>query len=392
MGFTEQQKEFFRQGNHRWNIKCGATRSGKTYMDYFLIPKRIRALSGKEGLVVLLGNTRGTLERNIIRPLQSIWGEELVSDIRADNVCYLFGERAYCLGADKVSHVDRLRGSSVKYCYGDEVATWHEDVFHMLKSRLDKPYSLFDGTCNPEHPGHWLKEFVDSAPEKGIDLFYQEYALSDNSFLPRSVAENLEKEYRGSVFYDRFVLGRWVGAEGLVYPGFLPEKHLLDFVPPKEDRGLYYVSIDYGTQNPCSMGLWRIEDGTAVRVREFYYEGRKTGRLMTDEEYYEALCRLVGDVPLQYVIVDPSAASFIACIRRHGRFSVRRARNAVADGIRVTAGLLSAGRLLFDRSCKGIIREFGAYVWDREASEDRVVKDHDHAMDEMRYFCYTVMR
>ncbi|MBQ9914942.1 MAG: PBSX family phage terminase large subunit, partial [Clostridia bacterium] len=171
-----------------------------------------------------------------------------------------------------------------------------------------------------------------------------------------------------------------------------PERHLVDYKAPEPDFGRYYVSVDYGTHNPCSMGLWRVENGVAVRVREFYHEGKKTGQLLTDEEYYEALCRLVGDVPLQYVLVDPSAASFIACIRRHGRFSVKRAKNAVADGIRVTAGLLSAGRLYFDKSCRGIIREFGAYVWDREASEDRVVKDNDHAMDEMRYFCYTVLR
>ena len=147
MGFSKMQKEYFQKANHRWNIKQGATRSGKTYMDYFVIPKRIRRVAGEDGLVVLLGNTKGTLQRNIIEPLQNLWGSELVSNIRNDNSAMLFGEKCYCLGADKISQVDRLRGTSIKYCYGDEVVTWHMDVFEMLKSRLDKPCLLYTSRC-----------------------------------------------------------------------------------------------------------------------------------------------------------------------------------------------------------------------------------------------------
>ena len=154
MGFTPKQREFLDNANHRWNIKEGATRSGKTYLDYFVIPRRIRRVAGLPGLIVILGNTKGTLQRNIIEPLQDMYSTELVSSIRSDNTAMLFGEKAYCLGADKVNQVNRIRGSSIKYCYGDEMATWHEDVFTMLKSRLDKPYSRFDGTLNPENPHH----------------------------------------------------------------------------------------------------------------------------------------------------------------------------------------------------------------------------------------------
>lgn len=173
MGFSKKQQEYFRNAVHRCNIKSGATRSGKTYMDYFVIPKRIRAVAGKEGLIVILGNTKGTLQRNIIEPLQNIWTPSLVSDIKSDNTAVMFGEKVYCLGADKISQVDRIRGSSVKYCYGDEVVTWHEDVFTMLKSRLDKPYSRFDGTCNPDSPNHWFNKFLRS----GADVYLQEYNI-----------------------------------------------------------------------------------------------------------------------------------------------------------------------------------------------------------------------
>ena len=167
-----------------WNIKIGATRSGKTYGDYFLLPKRLLDVRGKSGLRVLLGNTKGTLERNIIEPMQEIWGPQLVTPIGSDNTARMFGEKVYCLGADSKSHVDRLRGASIAYCYGDEVVTWEEEVFAMLQSRLDKEYSIFDGACNPEGPQHWFKKLLDKA---GADWYVQHYTIDDNPFLPQKV-------------------------------------------------------------------------------------------------------------------------------------------------------------------------------------------------------------
>lgn len=214
---TEKQKEFWKNSNHRWNIKCGATRSGKTFLDYYLIPKRIRAVSGREGLYVILGNTKSTLQRNIIEPLQTIWGKELVSNIKADNTALMFGERVHCIGADKINQVNRLRGSSIKYCYGDEVVTWHEEVFAMLKSRLDKDYSRFDGTCNPESPNHWFKKFPDN---EEADIFCQQYTIYDNPHNPPEFVKNLEIEYAGTVYFDRYILGKWKRAEGIVFRDF----------------------------------------------------------------------------------------------------------------------------------------------------------------------------
>ena len=179
MAFSKKKQEYFENAVHRWNVKSGATRSGKTYMDYSVIPKRIRAVSEKDGLIVLLGNTKGTLKRNVIEPLQKIWTTTLVGDIRSDNTAMLFGEKCYCLGADKINQVDRIRGSSIKYCYGDEVLTWHEDVFQLLKSSLDNPFSCFDGSCNPDNPMHWFKQFLDS----DLDIDNHTYTIDDNPFL-----------------------------------------------------------------------------------------------------------------------------------------------------------------------------------------------------------------
>ena len=214
--FSPKQREFLRHTfyneRHRWAIKTGATRSGKTYLDYFLIPRRLLDGEGKDGLNVILGNTRETIRRNILLPMQEMYGTR-VGNIRADNSCMMFGQRVFCLGADNANHVDRLRGSSIKYCYGDEVVTWHPDVFDMLKSRLDKSYSVFDGTCNPDSPQHWFYEFLQS----DADIYQQTYTIEDNPYLDPDFVENLKKEYAGTVLYDRYINGLWVAAEGALF-------------------------------------------------------------------------------------------------------------------------------------------------------------------------------
>lgn len=385
MKFSKKQLEYWRLANHRWNFKQGATRSGKTFLDYYLIPKRILDCRGN-GLIVLLGNTRGTLNRNILEPMRNIWGKELIGNIGADNTVNMFGRKVHTLGADKITQVQKLQGAGIEYCYGDEVTTWNEEVFSMLKSRLDKPNSLFDGTCNPDAPDHWLKKFLDS----DADIFLQHYTIDDNPFNSPEFVKNLKKEYYGTVYYDRFILGEWAATQGLVYPMFSPKKHIIN--ANEDEIGEYYISVDYGTNNPTSMGLWKKRRSVATRVCEYYYDSKKTMRQLTDEEYYDALTNLAGDRKIKFVIVDPSAASFITTIRRHGKFMVKKADNRVLDGIRFCSSLLSSERLKFDSSCKDIIREFGAYRWDEASVEDAVIKQNDHAMDEMRYFCQTVMR
>lgn len=384
MLLSPKQREFVLEANHRWNFKGGATRSGKTYLDFrWIIPMRIRERVGKDGLTVILGVTKSTIERNVLEPMRNLYGDTLVGTISSDNTAWLFGEKCYCLGAEKVSQVSKIRGSSIKYCYGDEVADWSEEVFELLKSRLDKEYSCFDGTFNPQYPGHWLKQFLDS----DADIFSQTYTIDDNPFLPESFKENLKKEYAGTVFYDRYILGQWVLAEGLIYK--MEDYNLVDTVP---DRGEYYISCDYGTLNPFSAGLWCWDGKIATRIREYYYSGRDERSNKTDEEYYTELEKLAGDLHVKSVIVDPSAASFIEVIRRHKRFNVKKAVNDVLPGIMTTARYLQDGTIKIHLSCEDAIREFGLYRWDEESTEDRPIKENDHAMDDIRYFVMTILR
>jgi PBSX family phage terminase large subunit len=385
MLLSQKQLEFARYANHRWNFKGGATRSGKTYLDFkWIIPLRIRERAGKDGLAVILGVTKSTIERNVLEPMRNLYGDKLVGTISSDNTAWIFGEKCYCLGAEKVSQVSKIRGASIKYCYGDEVADWSEEVFALLKSRLDKEYSCFDGTYNPQYPNHWLKKFLDS----NADIFSQVYTIDDNPFLPPSFVENLKKEYAGTVFYDRYILGKWTLAEGLVYPMF-GDPCIVQDIP---DTGDYYISIDYGTHNPFSAGLWCVTKTEAVRIGEYYYCGREERKEKTPEEYYSEVKRLARGRDIKCLIVDPSADAFIATVKKHHEFKVRGAVNDVLPGIQTTAEMIASGKLKIHESCEDAIREFGLYRWDEKAESDRVVKENDHAMDEIRYMVMTVLK
>lgn len=379
MPLTEKQRAYLAGCRHRWNVKTGATGSGKSFVDFAVtIPKRILAARG-EGLLVLLGNTRGTLERNILEPMRDLWPGN-VGGIRSDNTVALFGKKVYVLGADNKKHVARIQGATFEYVYGDEVTTWSEDVFQMLKSRLRCRHSHFDGTCNPAGPQHWFKKFLDS----GADIFQQSYVI-DDGVLPAQVVADLKKEYAGTVYYDRYILGRWALAEGLIYP-------MYDNTVPTVEREYdqFVISMDYGILNPTAMLLWGRCDGVWYAVREYYHSGRETNQQKTDQQYYDALVALAGDLPIYRLIVDPSAASFLALVAQKRRFKLWDAENAVLEGIRHTAQCLADRAILFNDCCTRTIGEFALYAWDGKAAEDTPLKAGDHAMDAVRYFVQTM--
>ena len=201
--------------------KIGATGSGKTWLDYnFMIPYRTRQLQGHEGLYVIMGVTHGTIERNVLEPMRTIFGEDLVGNIRTGaGKVMLFGEDYHVIGAEKISALNKIQGATIKYCYGDEIVAWNKEVFEMLKSRLRTPYSTFDGTANPDTPLHYIKQFIDQEKDQG-DMYYQEYTIYDNPTLPPDFVTRLEREYHGTVYFDRYILGKWALAEGQIYRGF----------------------------------------------------------------------------------------------------------------------------------------------------------------------------
>ena len=401
--FSKKQRQFFRKATHRFNFKVGAVRSGKSYGDIaHVILFRIRERAGLSGLNVILGVSKATIERNVLQPMREIYGRELIGMINNRNIAYIAGEEVHCLGAEKVSQVAKIQGASIKYLYGDEIAKWNREVFEMLPSRLDKDYSVMDGSCNPEHPRHWLKQFID---REDIDSYVQHYVIFDNPFLPRAFIDNLCKEYEGTVYYQRFILGEWALAEGLIYPSF--QDALIDDVSAIEGEPMEYsLSIDYGTQNAFAALLWARYGKQWVIIDEYYYSGRDTGTQKTDEEYAADLDKFIEPIMKERerrveqhetrylkkmrVIIDPSAASFIEALERRKWYSVEKADNAVLDGLRETNTCMKNGYIKIARSCKNLIAELNGYIWDNDAEDDRPVKVNDHACDAMRYFVKTM--
>lgn len=389
---STKQQEYLESCNHRWNIKIGATGSGKTWLDYaVVIPKRIQAMKG-EGAALLLGNTLGTVTRNVIEPMREIWGSTLVGSV-SQNRIRLFGKRVYIIGADSIRSQSKIQGMTIEYAYGDEMTTWAEGIFQMLKSRLRCPHSHFDGTANPDTPSHYIKTFLDS----GADIYCQKSTIFDNPFLTQEFVDNLCKEYAGTVYYKRYILGEWALAEGLVYPMYEEAAGTPLFCDESNEYESYRVSVDYGTQNAFAAILWGLYHGVWYAVDEYYYSGRDTGTQKTDEEYAQDLDAFTAEAREAEAerghklatIIDPSAASFIALLKKRAGYKVRGAKNNVADGIRETATALKSGRIKIAPHLKHWFEEAAGYRWDEAAGEDKPVKEKDHAMDATRYFVMT---
>ena len=391
--YTPKQRELLRlwQTNKlkRINLLSGSVRSGKTWISLVLWAFWVATMP-KEKNYLMTAKSLTTLKRNVLDLLTELVGEKNFIFSIAQKQAYLFGRKIYLEGANDARAESKIRGMTLQGAYCDELTLYGEDFFTMMLSRLSESNAKLFATTNPDTPMHWLnKKYIERRHE--LNMLLMTFLIDDNTFLDTKYVEELKKEYVG-VFYDRFRKGEWIVAEGLVYDFFQSKKDTIIKTIDMNDYNEFYVSIDYGTINPCSMGLWGVNGEGAARIRESYFDSRKEGRQRTDEEHYQALVELVRDFPITRVIVDPSAASFIECIRRHGEFRVKPAINSVIDGIRITSSLLNSGMIRIDPSCKDCIREFGLYRWDEKKTSDTVLKENDHAMDEVRYFCNTVLR
>lgn len=372
----------------------GAVRSGKTVsMSVGFLLWSMSAFRNQT--FAICGKTIESLRRNVILQLPDlVEGVLSITERRAENkivvtdgagrsnTYFLFG------GRDESSY-SLIQGITLAGVLLDEVVLMPRSFVEQAITRCSVSGSKFWFNCNPAGPEHWFyKEWLmNTEQRKKHNILHLHFTMEDNLSLDPKIKQRYENQFSG-VFYRRYILGEWCIAEGLVYE-FDREKHTTKEIPK---AGRYFISCDYGTMNPFSAGLWCFADGKATRIREFYHDGRQKARQMTDEEYYQELEALAGDLVVEHVIVDPSAASFIATIRRHGRFSVRKARNDVLNGIRLTAQLLRAGKILIHEDCEDCIREFGLYAWDEKAVDDKPIKANDHAMDDVRYFCNTMLR
>lgn len=364
----------------------GAVRSGKTLaMSLGFIFWASRCFSG--GAFAMCGKTITSLRRNLITPLLPMLREygytisERISQNYFDMTFLGSTNRVYLFGGRDESSAALIQGMTLSGVFFDEVALMPRSFVEQALARCSVSGSKMWFNCNPDNPSHWFyNEWIKKLREK--NALYLHFDMDDNPSLSERVKERYKRMYSGT-FYERFVLGKWTASQGAVYPMFSREKHVFS---GDVDCERFVISCDYGTVNPSSFGLWGLRDGIWYRLREYYYDSRREGISRTDEEHYEALEELAGGRPIEKVIVDPSAASFIECIRRHGRFPVVKADNDVISGIRKVSTALKQGKLRFHESCTDILREFALYCWNEKTGTDAPVKENDHAMDDMRYF------
>lgn len=368
----------------------GAVRSGKTVS--LAVGFLLWSMSNFTGQTFgICGKTIESLRRNVISHL-SEWmgGMFVITEKRSENKLILSGgghtNSYYLFGGRDESSASLIQGITLAGVLLDEAALMPRSFVEQACARCSVAGSKLWFNCNPEGPEHWFyRHWLLCAEER--NLLHLHFTMEDNPSLSLEIRQRYERLYTG-VFYRRFILGQWCMASGLVYE--LPPDAVTEELPRE---GRYFLSVDYGTVNPFSAGLWCVDAaGHAVRIHEFYFNSREEHRQMTDAEYYEALKKLAAGFAVECVVVDPSAASFIELIRRDGRFPVRRAKNDVLYGIRLVSRLLKSGHIKIGSGCHDALREFGLYCWDEKAPEDRPLKTNDHAMDDIRYFAATVLR
>lgn len=378
---------------HDWDgiIADGSIRAGKTisFIDGFIEWSR-NTFSGQD--FIISGRSAGSLGRNVVNPLKAILSSKLIpySHNRSENFLEFASNRYHLFGASNESSQDVIQGLTAAGWLGDEVALYPQSFIEQAIGRCSIGGSKYWLNCNPKSPYHYVKkELIDKAI--GKKLLRLHFTMDDNPNLASSTRAKYERMYTG-VWYNRMVLGLWVLAEGAIYDMFNEDDHTVDYVSKYQK---YAVSIDYGTSNPCTFGLygWNGSKPPAQLIREYWYDGRKEGRQKTDSEYADDLISWLGNDRklINKIYVDPSAASFIAELRKR-KLPVRTPDNSVIDGIRYVSSLLYANEYTIHESCKNTTENYQAYVWDSKfqgKGEDKPIKENDHACDRDRYFLYS---
>jgi len=370
----------------------GAVRSGKTFCMgvSFILWAFYRFNNCSFGMC---GKTIRSLRRNVIIPILSVLFDigfscnlkiaENLLEIKFKNIKNKF----YIFGGKDESSASLIQGITLSGILFDEVALMPRSFVEQALARCSENDSKFWFNCNPEYPGHWFyREWILNLNKK--NALYFNFKMQDNPSLNKKIIKRYENLYTGT-FYERFVLGKWTVTDGAVYPFMSESKNFCNI--PEVNFEKYNISCDYGTVNPSSFGLWAKFNNTYYRIKEYYYDSKKELNQRTDEEHYEALENLAGNLNIESVTVDPSAASFITTIRKHGKFRVIPAKNSVVDGIRQVSTALKENKIKICNTCKDSIREFSLYRWESSLSKDIPIKENDHAMDDIRYFVTSIL-
>lgn len=386
--WTDKQKDYIHNADKRWNIKVGATGTGKTYLDYnYTILDRVMELKGKEGLCLLIGVSNATIERNVLSPMRDIYGKQFISDIKkGDNTVNLFGETFHVIGAEKSNAINRIRGITAKYVYGDEFVDWNKDFFTMLTTRLRTEHSIADLTGNPKSPNHWAKEFIDNQlkgdDEGNIRIFYQTSTIYDNPTLPKEFVKAQEQELYGTADYQRLLLGQWVMSEGQIYSMFKRDRHVVDFNDIKNDIKSVQIGIDFGgnkskTTFQCT-GISAIGNNIKyiATIKERKFEEEKDMNYM--QEQFLQFITDVEDMgyPIRDIRADSADQVAIRSLQnyltqnRKGYVIKNSIKGAILDRIRLYQRLFNTDRYYIVKECKHTIEAFENAIWSDKQDKD----------------------
>lgn len=394
---SSKQAEYIRNANHRWNGKIGATQCGKTYIDtLYIIPQRIIERKGLKGLNFIVGVSKETIKRNVIEPLQELYPGQ-VGDIGSNNICKMFGERVYCLGADNVGRVGKFRGARVKYLYIDEIVDINKEVFELLKSRLSFEYSLCDFAGNPQSLNHWAKDFIES----DIDIYLQTYTIFDNPFLPKQYVENLCKEYEGTVYYNRYILGQWCNAEGLIYKRFAdnPKKYIWDKNKPLP-QGYTIIGIDYGGNKSgqafvCTRISYDYKTIIALGSEKHMGDIDPDDLFELEIEFAKKM-EYKYNCNIDYIFPDNEEVVLIRGLRKgaseRGLNALVRGciKEPINDRIDLFRTMLAYDMFWYiEEECKTLVEAISSALWDEDAKEDTRLDDFTSDIDTMDAFEYS---
>lgn len=402
MIITEKQKEFIRNATHRYNLKIGARRCGKTYLDIlFTIPNRILERKDLDGLNVIFGVSKGTIERNVLQPLREIYGKDLVGFINSQNIANLFGQEVYCLGTEKISQVSKIQGTSIKYAYGDEMAKWNKEVFIMIQGSLDKPYSCLDGALNPENKNHWLKkDFLDVIKERGLDVYTQYYTIFDNPFLPKDFVENLCKEYKGTVYYNRLILGQWCDAEGLIFQQIANDDKRF-ITTTIQYNSIISIGIDWGgNKSKHSITATKISrDFKSVQVLKSSTM-KATGT--NTRQVFRWIINFIKEIQDKYGTVSfifADSAEQVLNNSLNGELRINEINLVVQDSLKIEIKnrielwnrLLNLDKISFiENQCQTLIEALQTALYDEKAKDDRWIDDGETSdIDSLDSFNYS---
>ena len=390
---SEKQADYINNANHRWNGKVGATQCGKTYVDtLYVIPNRITERIGKKGLNFIVGVSKETIQRNVIEPLQEIYTSDVVTDISSDNTCKIFGEKVYCIGADNVGRVRKFRGPRVKYLYIDEAYDINKEVFELLKSRLSFEYSCCDFAGNPQDPNHWFEKFINS----DIDIYLQRYAIFDNPFLPETYVEQLCKEYQGTVYYNRYILGQACNAEGIIFKPIANDE--TRYITNEIINGMIIIGIDWGG-NTSSHSI------TATKIARDYSKIQvlSSDKLKATGTNTKVLFSWINDFIQkiedkyghpQGIFCDSAEQGLNNSLRSELKFNIPiidSIKTKIKDRIEAIIRLLNSDRISFvENDTKTCIEALKTALYDDKAKDESWIDDGETSdIDSLDSFVYS---